>query len=152
MPRPQVDRAVADVGRDLVAARLWLPTNRWVAVRILVTLCPLLLSIQMATVHDAASITLVVIVFVLVGALNLLDRRTRSGRVRTARLRRTHPVSNVGADADSVGYAVAAHGKRALLAIMPGFAKDGGLLDGGTTATYLGDGSIGPNPNTMAGG
>lgn len=151
-PRPQVDRAVADVRKDLVAAWLWLPTDRWVAVRVLVTLCPLLLSIQLETVHDAASITLAATVFVLVGALNLLDRRTRSGRARTARLRRAHPVSNAGPDADSVGYTVAAHGKRALLAIMPRFAKDGGLLDGGTIATYLGDGTAAPNSNAMNGG
>jgi hypothetical protein len=46
-------------------------------------------------------------------------------------------VSNVRSDADSIGYTVAAHGRSALLAVMPSFAQDGGLLDGGLAVQFI---------------
>lgn len=128
---PELDRAVAELRKQLIAARLWLPTGRWVTMRILLSLLIVLVSTQIAISHNAVGITLVAAAFVLTGAFNSLERHTRAARALVARLRREHPVSNVGSDAESIGYTVAAHGKSALLATMPCFAKDSGLLDGG---------------------
>ncbi|HEY4452940.1 MAG TPA: TIGR04222 domain-containing membrane protein [Pseudonocardiaceae bacterium] len=140
--KPPVHRAVAEVRKGLIDAGLWVPTRRWVIARILILLDLPLIYAQLTVSHSAASISLATTVFVLGGALYSLDRQTGLCRVRTSRLRRSRPVAS---DADSVGYAVAARGKRALLAIMPKFAKAAGLFDGGVTATYLSDDTIGPN-------
>lgn len=144
--RPQVRRAAAEVRKDVVAGRLLVPTGSWVASRVLSWLAVPLIAAQIATSHGAASITLAVIVFVLGGVVYVRDRRTRTCRVRTRQLGR-----EVGPDAESVGYAVAAQGKRALREIMPRFAKDAGLLDGGVAAQFTGDGSIGPNSDARSG-
>lgn len=144
--RPQVRRAVGQVRKELVAARLWLPTGNWVASRILLVAALPLLVAQFASTRDATGITLVAIVFVLGVLLALLGRRTWTCRSRTRQLGREG-----GRDAESVGYAVAVRGKRALREIMPRFAKEGGLLDGGTSVPYLGDGSIEANGYTAWG-
>ncbi|HEX4226616.1 MAG TPA: TIGR04222 domain-containing membrane protein [Pseudonocardiaceae bacterium] len=134
---PELDRAVAEVRKELIAARFWVPTGRWVTSQILFGLLVVLVATQVAASRDALSIAIVAVAVVLSAAFNSLDRRTRAARVLVARLRREHPVSNVGSDADSIGYTVAAHGRSALLAVMPSFAQDGGLLDGGLAVQFI---------------
>jgi hypothetical protein len=49
-----------------------------------------------------------------------------------------------------VGFIVGMYGSRALRVIMPRFAHDGGLLDGGDAPDYnLGDQAIGPAAGTF---
>ena len=152
--RPQFERAVREVRKDLVAARLTVPAGRMVVSRWAVLVVVPLLGSQLHHSHDTVGVVLCVVLFVLAMVLVPIDRRTRAGRALTARLRREHPAApenSENSDADAVGYAVAAHGKRALLQIMPRFAQDAGLLDGGVAAKFTGDSGIGPDRDAMSG-
>ncbi|HEX4224736.1 MAG TPA: TIGR04222 domain-containing membrane protein [Pseudonocardiaceae bacterium] len=147
--RPQVRRAMRELRESLVAARLRLPTGRWLFSRSLSCVVPVLAGIQLHESGDAASVVLAVVLCPLFVAFVSLGGRTMAGRLAIAGLRSEYRVSKVDVtDARGVGYAVAVRGKDALRAIMPRFAKDGGLLDGGSVARYLGDGSIEPSAGT----
>jgi uncharacterized protein (TIGR04222 family) len=141
--RPQVQRAVAEVRKELVAAHLMAPAGRVVASKWLLFLVVPLVSAQIAVTHDATAITIAAIDFVVGGALTARDGRTRAGRA----LSRAAAEQPDESDPDSVGHAVARQGKRALRAIMPRFATDAGLLDGGIAAQFTG---AGPNSDAMS--
>jgi uncharacterized protein (TIGR04222 family) len=147
--RPRVRAAVGDVRRDLIRRGLVRPQRRRVLVPLaLVVLPPYLLArlIDVIGVHVGLATTVALVAV----ACWFLPRRTLAGARALRHLRALHPepVGQDSAAPSRVGPAVALYGTPALLATMPRFAREGGLLDGGRWSVFHGDGALQSSSST----
>lgn len=141
----RVHRALGEVRRRLVERGLVrAPWRRVLIPVVLVTLPPVLLA-QLVALRAIGVIVGLAAALVFVGIAGwFLPRRTLAGAraLRALRARHGDIVSRPALQPAEVGVAVALFGTPALLATMPKFARDGGLLDGGRWSRYLGDGPL----------
>jgi uncharacterized protein (TIGR04222 family) len=140
--RPRVREAIDDLRRDLVRRGLVRPQWRRVLVPLALAVLPpfvlaRLIDVIGAPIGLAASV-------VLVGAACwFLPRRTVAGARALRQLRALHPEpAGPGGTLAKLGPAVALYGADALLATMPVFARDSGLLDGGRWSVIHSDSSL----------
>jgi uncharacterized protein (TIGR04222 family) len=152
--RPQVRRALATLQAGLVAGGLLLPTWRWAVLRVTAVAVLVVGVAGLITGPRTGLLALLAGVLLAVG-LWVWPRRTRAGgRVLAAARRRSAQLTpgaaqgQPGWSAEDVGMAVALHGAAALRALMPTFARDGGLFDRRAVSDTHGDATLDtPNPN-----
>lgn len=150
--RARVGRALDEL-RDRLAGAGLLRTNRrrrlarGTLAAALGTLVWGLMSAPMTASNPRSQVVASAVLVVPIVALWLVPRRTRAGRRAVQALRERFPLP---ADADpgaayregwsqeDIVMAVALHGDRALLAAVPHFARDGGLLGRGGSSDGLG--------------
>ncbi|GAA1945918.1 TIGR04222 domain-containing membrane protein [Amycolatopsis minnesotensis] len=135
--RPPVRRMLAGLRGDLVSSGALLPAWRWVVLRLLLLAAIALAALRLGQGGPVPPLACAIAVAVV---LWLVPRRTFAGRRTLRALRARHPPG--GRD---VGMLVALYGKPALLASMPRFAEQGGLLGGGASDDSPGGGSGGQN-------
>lgn len=144
----RVQRALRDVQRCLVERGLVRATSRRVLMPVvLVALPPVLLSKLVAAAAVGVAEGLGVVV-VLVGiAVCLLPRRTLAGQraLAAVRVRYGDLVERSKLEPVEVGLAVGLFGTAALQAVMPRFARDAGLFDGGRSSNQF-DGRLDWSP------
>ncbi|MET8367622.1 TIGR04222 domain-containing membrane protein [Micromonospora sp. NPDC005194] len=136
----RVRRALRDVRRSLVERGLVRATSRRVLIPVLLVALPPALLARLVALNAVDVTEGLVAVVVLVGiAVWFLPRRTVAGAqaLAAARVRYGDLVERSQLEPVEVGLAVALFGTPALLALMPRFAADGGLLDGGRSSIQL---------------
>ncbi|MGV9806694.1 TIGR04222 domain-containing membrane protein [Micromonospora chersina] len=136
----RVRRALRDVRRSLVERGLVRASSRRVLMPVLlVALPPALLANLVAAGVVGVTEGLVTIVVLVGMAVWLLPRRTVAGAraLATARVRHGGLVERSELEPVEVGLAVALSGTPALQTLMPRFAWDAGLLDGGRPSHHI---------------
>lgn len=132
----RVRRALAEQREGLVGLGLFRPTwRRLLLPAMLVVLAPVVVARLVAGDLLGAEAGLVAALAFIATAGWFLPRQTGSGARLLRATRRRHPA---GTEPDA-GLAVALYGADALLATVPRFAREGGLLDGGRWSRFLGD-------------
>lgn len=138
--RKQVQRALSDVRHSLVECGLVRPTSRRVLTpALLVALPPLFLARLVALQVLGARESLVAVLLFMGAAVWFLPRRTVAGTrtLSSARERFNGPTERSQLGPDEAGLAVGLFGTTALQTLMPRFAWDAGLLDGGRPSNHL---------------
>lgn len=136
----RVQRALRDVRQSLVERGLVRASSRRVLMPVLlVALPPALLPKLVATGMVGVTEGLLTIVVLMGIAVWLLPRRTVAGAraLATARVRHGGLVERSQLEPVEVGLAVALFGTPALQTLMPSFAWDAGLLDGGRSSHHI---------------
>lgn len=151
--RPPVERELAELRDRLIRAGLLLASWQWAVARIALCAVPpagFVWLVRMGWTPPRL-VTAVMAVFAAV-ALWRLPRRTRRGSRVVRELRAGHPVPERRAgpapalSVYDAGMATALHGKAALLAVAPNFARDSGLLEVRRwVSDWLGDSSVPEN-------
>lgn len=148
--RPAVEQALAALQRQLVAARLALPTRRVVVSRLVLAFA---VALAAAGIRQwPIGVVLLVVVLLVPVAVELADRLPKARLAAAVRFRQDYPLSHAegATDPETIGYLVAAHGNAALLAIMPEFAETSGLLDGGIAVQLDAAAAAAPDPGPAA--
>ncbi|MCP3785105.1 TIGR04222 domain-containing membrane protein [Micromonospora sp. A3M-1-15] len=136
----RVQRALRDVRQSLVERGLVRASSRRVLMPVLlVALPPALLPKLVAAGMVGVTEGLVAVVVIVGIAVWLMPRRTVPGAraLATARVRHRGLVERSQLEPVEVGLAVALFGTPALQALMPKFAWDAGLLDGGRSTHHI---------------
>ncbi|MET7833724.1 TIGR04222 domain-containing membrane protein [Micromonospora sediminicola] len=136
----RVQRALRDVRQSLAERGLVRTSSRRVLMPVLLAALPPALLPKLVTAGLVGVTEGLVAIVVLVGiAVWLLPRRTIAGTraLTTARVRYGDLVERSQLEPVEVGLAVALFGTPALQALMPRFAWDAGLLDGGRSSHHL---------------
>ncbi|HEX5596697.1 MAG TPA: TIGR04222 domain-containing membrane protein [Micromonosporaceae bacterium] len=152
---PRVHRALGEVRRSLSKRGLLRPLWRRVLVpATLVIVMPLLIARLAALQVISIPVGLVATVVLVGVAVWFLPRRTVGGArlLRTLRLRYAELAERPATAPAEVGLAVGLFGASALVAAMPQFARDAGLLDGGRRSHYLGDASLSVSTDASSSG
>lgn len=141
--RSRVREAVGEVRRDLIRRGLVRPQRRRVLVPLVLVVVPpwllgRLIDVVGAPVGLATTVALAAV------ACWFLPRRTLAGAraLRHLRAQYPEPTGPAAATPGALGPAVALYGTPVLVATMPRFARESGLLDGGRWSVYLGDGAL----------
>lgn len=144
----RVQRALRDVQRSLVERGLVRATSRRVLMPVLLVALPPALLAQLVALKVIGVTEGLLGVVVLAGiAVRFLPRRTVAGMraLAAARVRYGDLVKRSQLEPVEVGRAVGLFGTAALQALMPGFAWEAGLLDGGRSSNH-GDSRLDSSP------
>ncbi|GIG90783.1 hypothetical protein Pen02_57190 [Plantactinospora endophytica] len=143
----RVRQALAEQRESLIGLGLLRPAwRRFLLPAMLVLVLPMMVARLVAADLLGVGVGLLVVLAFVGLAGWFLPRRTLSGGRTLRDARRRHPLP-IGPDGEPVdqpigldpGLAAALYGSVGLLATVRLFARDGGLLDGGTWSRFLGD-------------
>lgn len=150
--QPAVQRALRDLRRNLADRRVIRPRSRRILLPAGLVIAATVLVIRFAGRSSLMLVMGLVCVALSATAAALLVRNRTSRGTRVLRgLRKAHATAaNPGGAVrdgaawtpEEVGAVVALHGNAGLVATVPRFARDGGLLDGGRSTPFHGDGEI----------